>query len=147
MRYFSLKAIYLKRLSVRLADNFEQINPRLSFLIHYRNITFAGSTDIKKHQAALGELFSGRDKTKYSKKSCFSRLYGTRQFAYIIKHVLVIASFKPSDTLFSNVLTCLFLSYLCTPHEPREENQYQHHWSHKLNIYIERQNFILQHSV
>lgn len=49
MRYFSLKAIYLKRLSVRLADNFEQINPRLSFLIHYRNITFAGSTDIKKH--------------------------------------------------------------------------------------------------
>ena len=27
MRYFSLKAIYLKSLSVRLADNFEQINP------------------------------------------------------------------------------------------------------------------------
>lgn len=44
MRYFSLKAIYLKRLSVRLADNFEQINPAFVVIEHYRNINFAGST-------------------------------------------------------------------------------------------------------
>lgn len=49
MRCFSLKAIYLKRLSVRLADNFEQINPAFVVIEHYRNINFDGFTDIKKH--------------------------------------------------------------------------------------------------
>ena len=49
MRYFSLKAIYLKRLSVGLADNFEQINPAFVVIVHDGNINFAGSTDIKKH--------------------------------------------------------------------------------------------------
>ena len=49
MRYFSLKAIYLKRLSVGPADNFEQINPVFDVIEPYGNINFAGSTDIKKH--------------------------------------------------------------------------------------------------
>lgn len=49
MRYFSLKAIYLKRPPVGLADNFEQINPVFDVIEHYGNINFAGSTDIKKH--------------------------------------------------------------------------------------------------
>lgn len=49
MRYFSLKAIYLKRLSVGLADNFEEINPVFDVIERYGNINFAGSTDIKKH--------------------------------------------------------------------------------------------------
>ena len=38
MRYFSLKAIYLKGLSVGLADNFEQINPAFVVIEHYGNI-------------------------------------------------------------------------------------------------------------
>ena len=74
MRCFSLKAIYLKRLSVCLADNFEQINPAFVVIEHYRNINFDGFTDIKKHKAVLGELFSSRDKTKYSKKKAVFNL-------------------------------------------------------------------------